>query len=190
MIPSLIEAALRSVLVAFAVWVGLQTFRVRNVLAQKAAWGLVLAAAVFMPMLLPLAARLPGFPARATLILPAHPMSLFAALLPARESVASALPASPLPASLASADASPMSAAHARFPCATSNAKHPFSSAKTTSRLLIATPRRQCPVRISLRRQCSRPPHPLRANLFPWSRWHGCFISPSLLRLSPECSTA
>jgi beta-lactamase regulating signal transducer with metallopeptidase domain len=102
MIPSLIEAAVRSVLVAFAVWAGLQTFRVRNVLAQKAAWGLVLAAAVFMPMLLPLAARLPGFPARATLILPAHPLSLFAALLPARESVASPLTASPLPAPLTS----------------------------------------------------------------------------------------
>src|ERR1700690_1361681 len=105
MIPSLIEAALRSVLVAFAVWAGLQTFRVRNVLAQKAAWGLVLAAAVFMPMLLPLAARLPGFPARATLILPAHPLSLFAALLPARESVARPLAASPLPAPLASSSA-------------------------------------------------------------------------------------
>ena len=43
MIAALVEAALRSLLVALAVWAGLQVFRVRNVLAQKAAWGLVLA---------------------------------------------------------------------------------------------------------------------------------------------------
>ena len=43
MIAELVEAALRSLLVAMAVWAGLQVFRVRNVLAQKAAWGLVLA---------------------------------------------------------------------------------------------------------------------------------------------------
>ncbi len=73
MISSLIEAALRSVLVAIAVWAGLRVFRVSNVLAQKAAWGLVLASAIFMPMLLPVAARLPT---RAALVLPPDPETL------------------------------------------------------------------------------------------------------------------
>jgi hypothetical protein len=82
MIPFLIEAALRSVLVAIAVWAGLRAMRVSNVLAQKAAWGLVLAAAVFMPMLLPLAARIPGLPANATVVLPSHPWQLLVALRP------------------------------------------------------------------------------------------------------------
>ena len=51
MIPTMIEAALRSMLVALAVWAGLRVFRVRNVLAQKACWGLVLAASLLMPLL-------------------------------------------------------------------------------------------------------------------------------------------
>lgn len=58
MIPALIEAALRAILVALVVAVGLRFFRVRNVLAQKAAWGLVLAAALAMP----LAMRWQGLP--------------------------------------------------------------------------------------------------------------------------------
>jgi bla regulator protein blaR1 len=76
MIPSLIEAALRSVLVAIAVWAGLRVFRVSNVLAQKAAWGLVLATAIFMPMMLPVAARLSVLPTRAALVLPPDPETL------------------------------------------------------------------------------------------------------------------
>jgi hypothetical protein len=52
MIPALIEAALRALLVALTVWAGLRLFRVSNVLAQKAAWGLVLAAAVAVPLLM------------------------------------------------------------------------------------------------------------------------------------------
>jgi hypothetical protein len=50
MIPVLIEAGLRAMLVALTVWAGLRCLRVSNVLAQKAAWGLVLAAAVSMPL--------------------------------------------------------------------------------------------------------------------------------------------
>ena len=46
----LLEAALRSVLLALAVWAGLRIFSVRNVLAQKAAWGLVLVSALGMPI--------------------------------------------------------------------------------------------------------------------------------------------
>lgn len=52
MIPALIEAALRAIVVALTVWAGLRLFRESNVLAQKAAWGLVLAAAVAMPLLM------------------------------------------------------------------------------------------------------------------------------------------
>ncbi len=50
--PLLIEAALRAQVVALVVWAGLRLFRVRNVLAQKAAWALVLAAALAMPVLM------------------------------------------------------------------------------------------------------------------------------------------
>jgi len=52
MIPVLMEAALRALLVAVTVWAGLRLLRVSNVVAQKAAWGLVLAAAAAMPLLM------------------------------------------------------------------------------------------------------------------------------------------
>ena len=76
MISPIIEAALRSVLVAVAVWTGLRIFRVRNVVAEKAAWGLVLASALLMPLLLPYAASLPGLPSSAMLVLPTDPDTL------------------------------------------------------------------------------------------------------------------
>jgi beta-lactamase regulating signal transducer with metallopeptidase domain len=76
MIFSPMEAALRSLLVAMAVWAGLRVFRVSNVVAQKAAWGLVLASAVLMPVLLPYAARLSVLPSRAALVLPPDPETL------------------------------------------------------------------------------------------------------------------
>ena len=59
----LVEAALRSALLALAVWIGLRILGVRNVLAQKASWGLVLAGALVMPMVLPLAAHWNVLPA-------------------------------------------------------------------------------------------------------------------------------
>ena len=71
--PSLLDAALRSLLVAGAVWAGLRLLRAHNVVAQKAAWGLVLAGALLMPVAAPWAARLPWLPAKAMLVLPAHP---------------------------------------------------------------------------------------------------------------------
>jgi hypothetical protein len=52
MIPVLIESALRALLVALTVGAGLRLFRVSNVPAQKAAWGLVLVCAVAMPLLM------------------------------------------------------------------------------------------------------------------------------------------
>jgi hypothetical protein len=60
-------AAVRSLALAAGVWVVLRLFRVRNVLALKCAWTLVLGAAFLMPLLLPIASRLP----RATVVLPA-----------------------------------------------------------------------------------------------------------------------
>ena len=76
MIPIFIEAALRSLLVGLAVAVGLRMFRVRNVLAQKAAWGLVLVSALAMPLLLPVSAEWNLLPATVNVVLPAHPMTL------------------------------------------------------------------------------------------------------------------
>jgi beta-lactamase regulating signal transducer with metallopeptidase domain len=59
-----------------AVAVGLRIFRVRNVLAQKAAWGLVLVSALAMPLLLPVTVQWNLLPARVNVVLPAAPMSL------------------------------------------------------------------------------------------------------------------
>ena len=76
MISLFIEATLRSLLVALAVAVGLRMLRVRNVPAQKAAWGLVLVSALAMPLLLPISAQWHLLPAEFNIILPAHPMTL------------------------------------------------------------------------------------------------------------------
>ena len=86
MISSLIDAALRSLLVAIAVWAGLRALRVQNVVAQKAAWGLVLAAAAAMPWLLPVTAGWRLVPAGATVVLPASPFKMLASLRPAERS--------------------------------------------------------------------------------------------------------
>ena len=50
LIPALFEAAARALAGALAVFAGLRIFRVSNVMAQKAAWGLVLAASLLMPL--------------------------------------------------------------------------------------------------------------------------------------------
>src|SRR5579863_5138305 len=76
MIPVFIEAALRSLLVGFAVAVGLRVFRVRNVLAQKSAWGLVLVSALAMPLLLPITAQWHLLPVGVDVVVPAHPMTM------------------------------------------------------------------------------------------------------------------
>jgi beta-lactamase regulating signal transducer with metallopeptidase domain len=71
-----IEAALRSLLFGFAVAAGLRIFRVRNVPAQKATWGLVLVFSIAMPLLLPITSGWHLLPRRFNLPLPAHPMTL------------------------------------------------------------------------------------------------------------------
>ena len=72
----LLEAALRSVLLAMAVWAGLRLFSVKNVLAQKAAWGLVLVSALGMPLLLPYAAHWSVLPANVRVVIPEDPQTL------------------------------------------------------------------------------------------------------------------
>jgi beta-lactamase regulating signal transducer with metallopeptidase domain len=72
----LLEAALRSVLLALAVWIGLRIFGVKNVLAQKAAWGLVLVSALGMPILLPYAAHWSVLPANVRVVIPDDPQTL------------------------------------------------------------------------------------------------------------------
>jgi beta-lactamase regulating signal transducer with metallopeptidase domain len=72
----LLEAALRSVLLALAVWAGLRVFGVKNVLAQKAAWGLVLVSALTMPLLLPFSAHWSVLPANVRVVIPADPQTL------------------------------------------------------------------------------------------------------------------
>jgi beta-lactamase regulating signal transducer with metallopeptidase domain len=76
MIPVLIDAAMRSLFVGLIVAVGLRAFRIRNVFAQKAAVGLVLVGALAMPLVMPIADRLQLLPAKANIVLPAHPMTL------------------------------------------------------------------------------------------------------------------
>jgi bla regulator protein blaR1 len=55
-IPSLLtlvlEAALRALIAGLAVWAALRLLRVKNLIAEKAAWGLVLLAAIAMPLLM------------------------------------------------------------------------------------------------------------------------------------------
>ena len=76
MFSFLLEAALRSFLLALAVWIGLRVFRVRNVLAQKAAWGVVLAAALLTPIVLPMASHWNVLPANVRVVIPADPETL------------------------------------------------------------------------------------------------------------------
>jgi beta-lactamase regulating signal transducer with metallopeptidase domain len=67
--PLMLEAALRALLAAAAVWAGLRMLRMANVVVLKAAWALVLVASIALPMA-------PGWlsaPAKAALKLPAMP---------------------------------------------------------------------------------------------------------------------
>jgi beta-lactamase regulating signal transducer with metallopeptidase domain len=112
--PSLLDAALRSLVVAGAVWAGLRLLRAHNVVAQKAAWGLVLAGALLMPVVAPWAARLPWLPAQATLVVPAQPwlralpMRALAGRFDAAPQTASARPQASSPS--ADLDAAPLPA--------------------------------------------------------------------------------
>lgn len=73
MTAALIESALRALVFALAVWASLRALGVRNVVALKAAWGMVLCAALTMPLLLSLAARWSLLPGAFSIVLPARP---------------------------------------------------------------------------------------------------------------------
>ena len=83
MISILIEAALRALVVALTVGTGLRLFRVSNVLAQKAAWGLVLAAAVAMPLMM----RWQVLPAPVTVRVPVALWPMTTGSLPIRDAL-------------------------------------------------------------------------------------------------------
>ena len=70
LVPLILEAALRALLAAVAVWAGLRLLSVGNVLVQKTAWGLVLVAA----LALPLVPHWQALPTLAALRLPALPL--------------------------------------------------------------------------------------------------------------------
>jgi BlaR1 peptidase M56 len=69
---ALAGAAVRALLVAAIVWAGLRLLGMRNVVAQKAAWGLVLAGALLMPFAVSWATRSAWLPAEATVVVPAQ----------------------------------------------------------------------------------------------------------------------
>ena len=69
LVPLILEAALRALLAAVAVWAGLRLLGIGNVLVQKAAWGLILVAALAMP----LAPHWQALPVFAALRIPAFP---------------------------------------------------------------------------------------------------------------------
>src|SRR5579871_3852953 len=71
-IVTLGDAAARALLVAAIVGAGLRIMAARHVPAQKAAWGLVLAGAILMPILAPWAGKADWIPAGATWVLPTH----------------------------------------------------------------------------------------------------------------------
>ncbi len=71
LLPILLESAMRALIAAAAIWAGLRVFRVRNVPAQKSAWGLMLMAALAMPLMM----RPSWLPAWASVKLPASLLS-------------------------------------------------------------------------------------------------------------------
>lgn len=92
MLAALIEAALRSLILALVVWTGLSLFRIQNVVSQRCAWTAVLIGSLLMPFALPFTARwhvLPPamIPASASLD------HLQSALAPAASTAASSDPA-------------------------------------------------------------------------------------------------
>src|SRR5665213_4302733 len=72
MLANIADAAVRALLVAIVVGLALWALRARNVVTQKAAWVLVLAGAMAMPIAAPWAARWSWLPRQATVVLPVN----------------------------------------------------------------------------------------------------------------------
>jgi hypothetical protein len=129
-LPILLEAAARALVAALVLWAGLRLLRVRNVPAQKTAWGLVLAVALAMPLLM----RLP-LPAwaqlRAQVRVPAFALPTMHAQAPqpAAQQASASRPDSSSPESL-SFDPPPSTAAASTASLETL----PVSSLKATGR--------------------------------------------------------
>jgi beta-lactamase regulating signal transducer with metallopeptidase domain len=115
-ISSLLEAALRTLLVALTVGAGLRLLRVSNVLAQKKAWCLVLAAAIAMPLLM----RWQWLSVSAPIHLPAPTWGQSANSQPVE--TAGALISAPAQTALANSDPAPLPAVHSVTPDAASSA--------------------------------------------------------------------
>ncbi len=63
MVAALVQAALRSLILALVVWAGLRIFRVKSVVSQRYAWTAVLIGSLLMPLALSFAARWQLLPA-------------------------------------------------------------------------------------------------------------------------------
>ena len=113
LLSGLVEAAGRSLLVAAAVGAGLAALRMRNVVAQKAAWILVLGAAMLMPVLAPWASHATWVPQQAILQIPrlAWPLRQVASTAGLKSADRIAVTQGPLQ----SAPAEPAPAAHHEF---------------------------------------------------------------------------
>jgi beta-lactamase regulating signal transducer with metallopeptidase domain len=115
-LSSLIEAALRTLLVALAVGAGMRLLRVSNVLAQKKAWCLVLAAAIAMPLLM----RWQWLSASAPIHVPAPSWGQSANSQPAETAIAPI--SAPAQTALPNSDLAPLPAIHTFTPDAASSA--------------------------------------------------------------------
>jgi len=147
LIPVLIEAALRALVLALAVWAGLRLLRVSNVLAQKAVWGLVLAAAFLMPLLMPLIAHWQWMPA-AAVRMPAWNQTVepapAASSLSARPGIFAPSQATPAPESISAPGsrfpAPVISSSEFDAPPATPNFGNPAAAPQTNLRHVLQQP--------------------------------------------------
>jgi beta-lactamase regulating signal transducer with metallopeptidase domain len=141
----LVDSAARSLLVAVVVSAGLFAFRTRNVVAQKAAWMLVLGAAIVMPWLAPWAARISLLPKGATILVPRNSwlsnphVNTFEPAAPVATSARVATPLAVRPAAImddVTTAASTSSAGHFPAPSISSGAADPqsFSPAEPIAR--------------------------------------------------------
>jgi beta-lactamase regulating signal transducer with metallopeptidase domain len=111
----LADAAARALLVACVVGAGLRLLASRHVPAQKAAWGLVLAGALLMPVIAPFAGNANWLPSGATLVVPAHAwsqviVSRVSALLPEKREAETPRAVS-APGTAAAIDSAPVASA-------------------------------------------------------------------------------
>ncbi len=88
--PAIVEAALRALVAAAAVWAGLRIMRVANVHVLKSAWVLVLAAA-FALLMAPSWLSLPSWTALKLPAMPALPYTQHAAATPAAQPASAAI---------------------------------------------------------------------------------------------------